>query len=109
MPKLKVTGKYFMFSAEQIEKFDFGLLENVSDYFLYNFNFLKEVYFPNLIEMGNYFMYSDDNVEIYLNGFKVAVTGNGLDYNLLQEIPSEVAGLIKPTGNLLKANKGTER
>ena len=47
MPKLKVTGKYFMFSAEQIEKFDLDLLERTSDYFLYNSNLQKEAYFPN--------------------------------------------------------------
>lgn len=46
----------------------------------------------------------DDNVEVYLNGVKVAVTGNGLDYDLLQEIPAEVAGTIKPTGNVLAAH-----
>lgn len=46
----------------------------------------------------------DDNVEVYLNGVKVAVTGNGLDYNLLQEIPAELAETIKPTGNILAAH-----
>ena len=52
-----------------------------------------------------YVQYShDDNVEVYLNGTKVAVTGNGLDYDLLQEIPAEVAAQIKPTGNVLAAH-----
>lgn len=46
----------------------------------------------------------DDNIEVYLNGTLVAVTGNGLDYDLLKEIPDEVAATIKPTGNVLAAH-----
>ena len=46
----------------------------------------------------------DDNIEVYLNGALIAVTGNGLDYDLLKEIPDEVARNIKPTGNVLAAH-----
>lgn len=46
----------------------------------------------------------DDNIEIYLNGTQIAVTGNGLDYDLLKEIPAEVAASLKPTGNVLAAH-----
>ena len=46
----------------------------------------------------------DDNIELYINGKQVAVTGNGLDYDLLKEIPQEVANTLKPTGNILAAH-----
>lgn len=46
----------------------------------------------------------DDNIEIYLNGTQIAVTGNGLDYDLLKEIPADVAASLKPTGNVLAAH-----
>ena len=46
----------------------------------------------------------DDNIEIYLNGTQIAVTGNGLDYDLLKEIPDAVAASLKPTGNVLAAH-----
>lgn len=46
----------------------------------------------------------DDNIELYINGQLVAVTGNGLDYDLLKEIPQEVANTLKPTGNILAAH-----
>lgn len=46
----------------------------------------------------------DDNIELYINGKQVAVTGNGLDYDLLKEIPQEVASTLKPTGNILAAH-----
>lgn len=41
---------------------------------------------------------------MYINGKQVAVTGNGLDYDLLKEIPQEVANTLKPTGNILAAH-----
>ena len=46
----------------------------------------------------------DDNLEVYLNGKQIAVTGNGLDYDLLKEIPEAVAESLKPTGNVLAAH-----
>ncbi|MBP3519646.1 MAG: DUF4965 domain-containing protein [Parabacteroides sp.] len=46
----------------------------------------------------------DDNIELYINGQLVAVTGNGLDYDLLKEIPQEVANTLKPVGNILAAH-----
>lgn len=46
----------------------------------------------------------DDNVEVYLNGRQIAVAGNGLDYDLLQEIPENIAAAIKPEGNVLAAH-----
>lgn len=46
----------------------------------------------------------DDNIELYINGQLVAVTGNGLDYDLLKEIPQEVANTLKPAGNILAAH-----
>ena len=46
----------------------------------------------------------DDNIELYINGQPVAQTGNGLDYDLLKEIPQEVANTLKPTGNILAAH-----
>ena len=46
----------------------------------------------------------DDNIELYINGKQVAVTGNGLDYDLLKEISQEVANTLKPTGNILAAH-----
>ncbi len=46
----------------------------------------------------------DDNIEIYLNGVEVAVAGNGLEYDLLKEIPAEAARLLQPTGNVLAAH-----
>lgn len=52
-----------------------------------------------------FLLYShDDNIELYINGKQVAVTGNGLDYDLLKEIPQEVANTLKPTGNILAAH-----
>ncbi|WP_455628529.1 glutaminase domain-containing protein [Parabacteroides chinchillae] len=52
-----------------------------------------------------YLQYShDDNIEVYVNGTLVAVTGNGLDYNLLKEIPAEVVKALKPTGNVIAAH-----
>ena len=52
-----------------------------------------------------YLQYShDDNVEVYLNGKQIAVAGNGLDYDLLKEIPEAVAESLKPTGNVLAAH-----
>ena len=48
-----------------------------------------------------YLQYShDDNIEVYLNGKQIAVAGNGLDYDLLKEIPEAVAESLKPTGNV---------
>lgn len=46
----------------------------------------------------------DDNVEIFLNGEQIAVAGNGLDYDLLQEIPANIASSIKPHNNVLAAH-----
>ena len=46
----------------------------------------------------------DDNIELYVNGQLVAVTGNGLDYDLLKEIPQDIANTLKPTGNVLAAH-----
>lgn len=46
----------------------------------------------------------DDNVEIFLNGEQIAVAGNGLDYDLLQEIPTNIASSIKPHNNVLAAH-----
>lgn len=46
----------------------------------------------------------DDNIEIYLNGEQISVAGNGLDYDLLREIPKSVAKALKPTGNILAAH-----
>ena len=52
-----------------------------------------------------YLQYShDDNIEVYLNGKQIAVAGNGLDYDLLKEIPEAVAENLKPTGNVLAAH-----
>lgn len=52
-----------------------------------------------------YLQYShDDNIELYVNGQLVAVTGNGLDYDLLKEIPQEITNTLKPTGNILAAH-----
>lgn len=52
-----------------------------------------------------YLQYShDDNIEIYLNGKVIAATGNGLDYDLVKEIPNEIAKNLKPTGNVLAAH-----
>lgn len=52
-----------------------------------------------------YLQYShDDNIEVYLNGKQIAVAGNGLDYDLLKEIPEAVAESLKPTGNVLAAH-----
>lgn len=54
---------------------------------------------------GLFLQYShDDNIEVYLNGTQIAVAGNGLDYDLLREIPEEVARNLKPTGNVLAAH-----
>lgn len=51
-----------------------------------------------------YLQYShDDNIEVYLNGIQIAAKGNGLDYDLLAEIPENVAATIRPTGNVLAA------
>lgn len=46
----------------------------------------------------------DDNIELYVNGQQVAATGNGLDYDLLKEIPQDIANTLKPTGNILAAH-----
>lgn len=46
----------------------------------------------------------DDNIEVYLNGTRIAEAGNGLDYDLLKEIPAEVARALKPSGNVLAAH-----
>ena len=46
----------------------------------------------------------DDNIELYVNGQQVAATGNGLDYDLLKEIPQDIANALKPTGNILAAH-----
>ena len=46
----------------------------------------------------------DDNVEIFLNGEQIAVAGNGLDYDLLLEIPANIASSIKPHNNVLAAH-----
>lgn len=46
----------------------------------------------------------DDNIEVYINGVLVAVTGNGLDYDLLKEIPQEVVESLKPSGNVIAAH-----
>ena len=46
----------------------------------------------------------DDNIEVYLNGTLLATTGNGLDYDLLKEIPDDLAKLLKPKGNILAAH-----
>ena len=55
-----------------------------------------------------YLQYShDDNIEVYLNGKQIAVAGNGLDYDLLKEIPEAVAESLKPTGNVLALIAGT--
>ncbi|RHJ92102.1 glutaminase domain-containing protein [Parabacteroides bouchesdurhonensis] len=52
-----------------------------------------------------YVQYShDDNIEVYVNGTLVAVTGNGLDYDLLKEIPESVVKTLKPTGNVIAAH-----
>lgn len=52
-----------------------------------------------------YLQYShDDNIELYVNGQLVAVTGNGLDYDLLKEIPQKITNTLKPTGNILAAH-----
>lgn len=52
-----------------------------------------------------YLQYShDDNIEVYINGMLVAVTGNGLDYDLLKEIPDSVVRTLKPDGNVIAAH-----
>lgn len=61
---------------------------------------------PDSIPAENlYLQYShDDNIEVYINGIEVAAKGNGLDYDLLKEIPADVAATIRPEGNVIAAH-----
>ncbi len=61
---------------------------------------------PDSVAKDNlYLQYShDDNIEVYINGIQVAATGNGLDYDLMKEIPAEVAATLRPQGNVLAAH-----
>lgn len=45
----------------------------------------------------------DDDAIVYINGIKVAETGNSAGKNFKYEIPEEVAATLKPTGNIIAA------